>query len=118
MIPLRGLPWHRFASAQTARLYSGGIRRIYYTHSGFAGWMAEAVLIGITATYLPLLCLGGWNIPNPELGGSLPEPEDGDGSQAVLSFAAMFALVHGVNLRLAMEVHSFSCLEAWAYGIT
>ena len=74
--------------------------------------MAEACLIGVVATYLPLLSLGGW------LGGWLPTPEDGDGSQAVLSFAAMFGLVYGVNMRLAMEVHSFSCLEAWAYGVT
>ena len=62
----------KYASAVIARLYAGGIRRIYYTHSGFCRWMLEALLIGFLATCLPLLTLGGW-------GGSLSAPEDGDG---------------------------------------
>jgi len=101
----------KFASALTARLYAGGIRRIYYTHSGFTGWMLEALLIGVVGAFIPMTTLGGWD-------GSLAATPDGDGSFDVLSFAAMYVLVMGVNLRLAMEVHSWSILEAVGYGLT
>ena len=84
--------------------YSPGLRREYYTHLGFVRWMAEAVFLAVLVTYIPALALGypGW---------SLSSPANGDPGVASISMVAMTLVCVGVNLRLAIELHSWSSLE-------
>jgi magnesium-transporting ATPase (P-type) len=91
-------------AAFTPKLYTPGIMRTCYTHLGFAVWMAEAVFLAVLVTYIPALALGypGW---------SLSSPQNGDPGFASVSMVAMTLVVLGVNLRLAIELHSWHGLE-------
>jgi len=66
--------------------------------------MVEAVWLAILAVYLPALALGspGW---------SLASPSNGDVGIQTISLTAMSVVCVGVNLRLAVEMHSWHVLE-------
>lgn len=89
-------------SASVPRLYTAGIRRIYFSHFKFWLWMAEGVGLALVITLVPLACLS-W--------GGLPSPEDGDISYDALSFTLMCLVCVCVNLRLVLELHSWSVAE-------
>ena len=102
-------------SAQSPQLYSATIRRIYLTHTGFARWMLEGIWLAAIAAYLPGLCFGAINLSGESITGA---GDLGDPSIGEFKFTGMIILVCGVNLRLALEVHSWGRLELTAFGIT
>ena len=91
-------------AARSPEGYTPGILRLYYTHTGFVRWMLEAVFLAALVTYVPALALGypGW---------SLSSPPNGDPGVNSVSMVAMSLVCVGVNLRLAIEMHSWSGLE-------
>lgn len=91
-------------SAVTPRLYTPGLLRIYYTHFGFLLWMLEAIWLALLAVFVPALSLG---YP----GCSLAAPRSGDPDVATISLSSMVLVCVGVNLRLAIEMHSWHFLE-------
>lgn len=95
-------------SGQTPALYTTGIKRVYYTHHGFVRWMAEALFTAFLCTYVPALALGypGW---------SLSAPDNGDPAVGVISLTAMLLVCIVINLRLAMEVHSWHALDLFFF---
>ena len=91
-------------AASSPKGYTPGLLRLHYTHLGFVRWMLEAVLLACLCTYVPALGLGypGW---------SLSSPANGDPGISSISMTAMTLVCVGVNLRLAIEMHSWSGLE-------
>ena len=90
--------------ASSPWLYTEGIMRLHYTHRGFVGWMFEACFLAGVTIYVPALALGypGW---------SLSSPENGDPGVDSISLTAMSLVCICVNLRLAIELHSWHVLE-------
>ena len=111
-------------AAHSPMLYTPGIYRIYYTHRGFVLWMIEATYLAVLAVYLPAAALGypggpgsngGKNQETGEFvnggGWSLSSPPDGDPDISSISMAGMLLVCVGVNMRLAIETHSWTTLE-------
>jgi len=78
--------------------------RVHYSHRGFVGWMLEACFLAAVTIYVPAFALGypGW---------SLSSPENGDPGVDSISLTAMSLVCICVNLRLAIELHSWHVLE-------
>ncbi len=91
-------------SARTPSRYTPGLLRIYYTHFGFLLWMLEAIWLALLCVFVPALALG-----YPGL--SLGSPSNGDPGVSTISLSAMVLVCIGVNLRLAIEMHSWHFLE-------
>jgi len=91
-------------SARSPKLYTPGLLRIYYTHFGFVVWMFEAVWLALLCVFVPSLAFGYPGV-------SLASPTNGDPCVASISLSAMVLVCVGVNLRLAIEMHSWHVLE-------
>ena len=91
-------------SARSPDRYTPGVLRIYYTHTGFVLWMLEAIWTAMLCIFVPALAFG-----YPGL--SLASPLNGDVGLATISMAAMVLVCINVNLRLAIEMHSWHFLE-------
>ena len=103
-------------AARSPMLYTPGIRRTAYTHRSFATWMLEAIYLAMLSIYLPALALGYPGGPpaagaDPAPGWSLSSPPNGDPGISTISMTAMTLVCLGVNLRLAIEIHSWSGIE-------
>ena len=98
-------------SAEAVELYSRGLKRQFYTHTIFARWCAEAFYMGLVCFASPLLSmvvLGAGD--SVDAGG---QPID----LTVLGVAIMVNVTVCVNLRFALECHSFSVLEAFVFAL-
>ena len=95
-------------AAAEPHLYSVGIQRSYYTHSAFAIWIGEAIYAAAACVLVPMYCFG-WP------GGSLAFPLQGDASFAAVSFTSMMAVIISGNLRLVIEMRSWTILEHVAF---
>ena len=95
-------------AATSPRLYTPGIHGTSYTHRAFVHWMLEAVYLAFLAIYLPALALGYPGDAAGEHGWSLSSPRNGDPGISTVSMTAMTLVCLGVNLRLAIEIHSWT----------
>jgi len=98
-------------AARSPLLYAPGIKNIYYTHRGFVLWMCEAVYLAYIAIYIPAYALGNPGGAHDTRGWSLSSPQNGDPGIATISMTSMTLVCIGVNLRLAIEIHSWAGLE-------
>ena len=92
-------------SAEAVELYSKGIRRQFYTHAVFVRWCAEALYFGLVCSMAPVLSmalLGAGDSVNSD-----GQPVD----LSILGVAMMVNVTVCVNLRFALEGHSFGALE-------
>ena len=64
------------------KLYTAGLRRIYFTHARFWLWMAEAFVLATLIVLVPIASLGRDGL-------SLATPPAGDPSVETLSFTMM-----------------------------
>ena len=88
-------------AASTPELYTVGIRRLHFNLRGFLWWTLDALFAAFVAIFLPIFCV------TPE----------GNGMYAI-SYLSMFLLTMGVNVRLYVEIYSWSILEWLANGFS
>lgn len=84
------------------KLYQPGLKRSIYTHRGFARWMLEGTLLAVLAAFVPMLALGTSSLSAPSLG---------DPGFHQLSFFSMCITCFVTNMRLALEVYSWTFME-------
>uniref|UniRef100_A0A7S0LK09 P-type ATPase C-terminal domain-containing protein n=1 Tax=Coccolithus braarudii TaxID=221442 RepID=A0A7S0LK09_9EUKA len=95
-------------SAVSPTRYTSGIKRAHLTSAAFNRIIVEGFYVGLVLAYMPGACLGWGN-------GMSLWTSKGDPAWSDLSFTAYNALVVILNLRLALEVHSWTVLEAAAW---
>jgi len=95
-------------AAAEAFLYTPGIRRELYTHASFIRWIIESVYAAVMCVFVPVFCFG-W--PSS----SLAFVEDGDARFAAISFTAMCAVIISGNLRLVLEMRSWTVIEHFGF---
>ena len=84
------------------KLYQPGLQRSIYTHRGFARWMLEGTALAVLAAFVPMLALGTSSLSAPHLG---------DPGFHQLSFFSMCITCFVTNMRLALEVYSWTFME-------
>jgi len=100
----------RRESGRAPHLYVPCTQRAYLKDSLFLRWMVEAVYLGLIVTFVPIASFG-W------MGVSM-STEHSAADRAALSFTSMCVVTLCVNLRLAVEVTSWTILELIAYVLT
>ena len=88
-------------SAEAVELYSKGLKREFYTHAIFARWCAEAFYMGLVCSVAPMLSMVLLGCGDAV--GNDGQPVD----LSVLGVAIMVNVTVCVNLRFALEGHSF-----------
>jgi len=100
----------RRQSAHAPHLYVPCTQRAYLKDSLFLRWMIEAIYLGLIITFVPIAAFG-W------MGVSMSS-ERSPADRAALSLTSMVVVTICVNLRLAVEVTSWTILELIAYVLT
>ena len=98
-------------SAEAVELYAKGLKREFYTHAIFARWCAEAFYMGLVCSVSPMLSMVLLGCGDAV--GNDGQPVD----LSVLGVAIMVNVTVCVNLRFALEGHSFGALEAFVLAL-
>ena len=98
-------------SAEAVELYAKGLKREFYTHAIFARWCAEAFYMGLVCSVSPMLSMVLLGCGDSV--GNDGQPVD----LSVLGVAIMVNVTVCVNLRFALEGHSFGPLEAFVLAL-
>lgn len=100
------------AAAETQpRAYKVGVAARWYSHERFWRWQAEAAYASLVALLLPLLSMSastGLGRGGSDVGGGTPDHFE-------IGAVVQNLVILGVTLRLVLELHAASALEAIAY---
>jgi len=78
-------------------LYTRGIERLSYTHFGFFLWMSEALWLALVSVGVPILGVSALSYGGP--------------GWPTLGFTTMTIIAVTVNVRIALEIHSWTWIE-------
>jgi hypothetical protein len=81
----------------TPGLYTRCIQRLSYTHFGFFLWMSEALWLALVSVGVPILGLSTLDYGGP--------------GWPTLGFGTMTIIAVTVNVRIALEIHSWTWIE-------